>query len=150
MLHFERWKIIAIVLTCLAGVLFTMPNFFSKETVDSWPRWLPHQQLPLGLDLRGGAHLLLAMDTKGLEKDWLTNLRDDSRKQLREAKIGFTGLGVVGNSVQVKITKPEDLEKATTALKKLIQPLGNAILGGGGNDISVQTSPPDTPVSYTH
>ena len=37
MLHFERWKIIAIVLTCLAGVLFTLPNFFSKETVDSWP-----------------------------------------------------------------------------------------------------------------
>jgi protein-export membrane protein SecD len=144
MLHFERWKIIAIVLTCLAGVLFTMPNFFSKETVDSWPRWLPHQQLPLGLDLRGGAHLLLAMDTKGLEKDWLTNLRDDSRKQLREAKIGFTGLGVVGNSVQVKITKPEDLEKATAALKKLVQPLGNAILGGGGNDISVETLPPDT------
>ena len=50
MLHFERWKIIAIVLTCLAGVLFTLPNFFSKETVDSWPSWLPHKQLPLGLD----------------------------------------------------------------------------------------------------
>ena len=91
MLHFERWKIIAIVLTCLAGVLFTLPNFFSKETVDGWPSWMPHKQLPLGLDLRGGAHLLLAMDTKELEKDWLATLRDDARKQLREAKIGFTG-----------------------------------------------------------
>ena len=115
MLHFERWKIIAIVLTCLAGVLFTLPNFFSKETVDSWPRWLPHKQLPLGLDLRGGAHLLLAMDTKELEKDWLNTLRDDTRKTLREAKVGFTGLGVVGNSVQVKVTKPEDMDKALTA-----------------------------------
>ncbi len=102
MLHFERWKIIAIVLTCLAGVLFTLPNFFSKETVDSWPSWMPHKQLPLGLDLRGGAHLLLAMDTKELEKDWLNTLRDDTRKTLREAKIGFTGLGIVGNTVQVK------------------------------------------------
>ena len=112
MLHFERWKIIAIVLTCLAGVLFTLPNFFSKETVDSWPRWLPHKQLPLGLDLRGGAHLLLAMDTNELEKDWLNTLRDDARKKLRDAKIGFTGLGVVGNSVQVQVTKPEDMDKA--------------------------------------
>ena len=60
MLHFERWKIIAVVLVCLAGVLFTLPNFFSKQTVDSWPGWLPHRQLPLGLDLQGGAHLLLA------------------------------------------------------------------------------------------
>ena len=144
MLHFERWKIIAIVLTCLAGVLFTMPNFFSKETVDSWPRWLPHKQLPLGLDLRGGAHLLLAMDTKELEKDWLNTLRDDTRKTLREAKIGFTGLGVVGNTVQVKVTKPEDLEKATAALKKLIQPIGNAILGSGGNDLTVESSGADT------
>lgn len=137
MLHFERWKIIAIVLVCLAGVIFTLPNFFSKQTVDSWPSWMPHKQLPLGLDLQGGAHLLLAMDTKELEKDWLNTLRDDTRKQLREAKVGFTGLGVVGNAVQVKITKPEDLEKATTALKKLIQPIGNAILGSGGNDLTV-------------
>ncbi len=144
MLHFERWKIIAIVLTCLAGVLFTLPNFFSKETVDGWPRWLPHKQLPLGLDLRGGAHLLLAMDTKELEKDWLNTLRDDTRKALREAKVGFTGLGMVGNSVQVKVTKPEDMDKALTALKKLITPIGNAILSSGGNDITVEKSGADT------
>ena len=143
MLHFDRWKIIAIVLTCLAGVLFTLPNFFSKETVDSWPRWVPHQQLPLGLDLRGGAHLLLAMETNELGKDWLNTLRDDARKQLREAKIGFTGLGIAGNSVQVRVTKPEDMDKACTALKKLIQPIGNAILGSGGNDITVEKAPPD-------
>ncbi|MFN3623125.1 MAG: protein translocase subunit SecD [Hyphomicrobium sp.] len=144
MLHFERWKIIAVVLVCLAGVLFTLPNFFPKETVEKWPWWLPHRQLPLGLDLQGGAHLLLAMDTKELEKDWLNNLRDDTRKQLREAKVGFSNLGVVGNAVQVKITKPEDMEKAETALKKLVQPIGNAILGSGGNDLSVTTTPPDT------
>ena len=143
MLHFERWKIIAIVLTCLAGVLFTLPNFFSKETVDSWPRWLPHRQLPLGLDLRGGAHLLLAMDTKELEKDWLSTLRDDTRKQLRDAKVGFTGLGVVGNTVQVRITKPEDVDKAFAAIKKLVQPVGNAILRTGGNDITVEKTGAD-------
>lgn len=144
MLHFERWKIIAVVLTCLAGVLFTLPNFFAKETVEKWPWWMPHKQLPLGLDLQGGAHLLLAMDTKELEKDWLNTLRDDARRQLREAKVGFTGLGVVGSSVQVKITKPEDMDKAVTALKKLIQPIGSSIIGGGGNDIAVATTAPDT------
>jgi preprotein translocase subunit SecD len=143
MLHFERWKIIAIVLTCLAGVLFTLPNFFSKETVDGWPTWMPHKQLPLGLDLRGGAHLLLAMDTKELEKDWMATLRDDARKQLREAKIGFTGLGVTGTAVQVRIAKPEDVDKAVTELKKLIQPIGNTILGSGSNDITVEKTGAD-------
>jgi protein-export membrane protein SecD len=143
MLHFDRWKIILIVLTCLAGVVFTLPNFFAKETVEQWPWWVPHRQLPLGLDLRGGAHLLLAMDTNELEKDWLSTLRDDARKQLREAKIGFTGLAIAGNSVQVKISRPEDLDKAYAALKKLVQPIGNAILGTGGNDIAIDKTPPD-------
>jgi protein-export membrane protein SecD len=144
MLHFERWKIIAIVLTCLAGVLFTLPNFFSKQTVEAWPSWMPHKQLPLGLDLQGGAHLLLAMDTKELERDWLNTLRDDTRKQLREAKVGFTGLGIVGNAVQVKIPKPEDFDKAKAALDKLILPVGGSIMGGSSNDISVTTSGADT------
>jgi protein-export membrane protein SecD len=143
MLHFERWKIIAIVLTCLAGIILAMPNLFSKQTVEGWPAWMPHRQLSLGLDLRGGAHLLLAMDTKELEKDWLVTLRDDVRKQLREGKIGFTGLGVVGDAVQVHIAKPEETDKAYNDLKKLVEPLGNAILGSAGNNIEVEKTGPD-------
>ena len=144
MLHFERWKIIAIAMVCLAGIIFAMPNLFSKQTVEGWPSWMPHRQLSLGLDLRGGAHLLLAMDTKELDKDWLITLRDDARKQLREAKVGFTGLGIVSNAVQVHIAKPEDVDKAYDALRKLIEPLGNAILGASGNNIEVQKAGGDT------
>ena len=79
---------------------------------------VPKRQLPLGLDLRGGAHLLLAMDTNELKKDWLTTLRDDARKQLREAKIGFSGLGIAGNSVQVKVSKPEDTGQGLRRLEE--------------------------------
>lgn len=143
MLHFERWKIIAIALICLTGIVFAMPNLFSKQTVDGWPSWMPHSQLSLGLDLRGGAHLLLEMDTVELEKDWLITLRDDVRKQLRDAKIGFTGIGVAGNSVQVRIAKPEETDKAITEIKKLVEPLGNAILGSSGNNIEVEKAGPD-------
>ncbi|MGI9403830.1 MAG: protein translocase subunit SecD, partial [Hyphomicrobium sp.] len=144
MLHFERWKIIAIALVCLIGFFFAMPNLFSKQTVDGWPSWMPHRQLSLGLDLRGGAHLLLEMDTIELERDWLLNLRGDVRKQLRDAKIGFTGLGIVGDSVQVRIAKPEQADRAYTQLKKMIQPLGNPILGTSGEDIEVQQTGADT------
>jgi protein-export membrane protein SecD len=144
MLHFERWKIIAIVLVCLTGIIFAMPNLFSKQTVEGWPSWMPHQRLSLGLDLRGGAHLLLAMDTKALDKDWLITLRGDARQQLREAKVAFTGLGIVGNAVQVRIAKPEDVDKAYAALRKLITPLGNAILGSSGNNIEVEKVGNDT------
>ena len=108
MLHFSRVKKILIVLTCLAGVLFALPNMMSKEQLAGWPSFLPHKQMPLGLDLQGGAHLLLAMDQDEIKKDWLNNLRDAARKSLRDAKIGFSGLGIQGNELQVKLAKPED------------------------------------------
>lgn len=138
MLHFERWKILAILGTVLVGMLFAAPNFFSKEQVAGWPNFLPKRQMPLGLDLRGGAHLLLSMDTEELKRDWLGNLREDARKSMRDAKIGVTGLGASGGAVQVRLNKPEDTDKAVTELKKLIQPIGNAILGTSGNDIEVE------------
>jgi preprotein translocase subunit SecD len=138
MLHFERWKIIAIVATVLAGVLFAAPNFFSKETVAQWPSFLPKRQMPLGLDLRGGAHLLLGLDAKEIRNDWLTTLREDARKNLRDAKIGFTAIGSANDAVQVQLARPEDLNAALKVLKKLVQPIGNVILGTSGDDVTVE------------
>ena len=137
MLHFQRWKIFAIMLTCLAGILFALPNLFSKETVQSWPDWLPKRQLSLGLDLQGGAHLLLAMDVNDVLKDWLDTLRDDARARLREARIGVTGLGVQGGAVHVRIAQQGQVSEALTKLRGLVQPIGNALLGSAGDDISV-------------
>ncbi len=140
MLHFERWKIIAIILTCLTGLLFAIPNFVSKETLQNWPDFLPKRQMPLGLDLRGGAHLLLAMDQNEIRKDWLQGLQDDARRTLREAKIGFSGIGIQDNSVRVTLVKPEDGDRAFSELKKISQSIGNALLGTAGMDVDVTRS----------
>ena len=137
MLHFTRWKTIAVLLTCLAGLLTALPNLFPRETVASWPWFVPHKQMPLGLDLRGGAHLLLAMDQEEIKKDWFNGLRDSARKSLRDVKIGFAGLGVQAGALQVKLAKPEDIDAALKELKKLSQPIGNAILGSSGFDLEV-------------
>ena len=138
MLHFSRWKIIAIVATCLAGLLFALPNFFSEETVNKWPTWVPHKHLNLGLDLQGGAHLLLAMDQEEIKKDWMTNLRDSARRTLRDAKIGYSALGIQGTKLNIKLTKPEDRDTALKELRKLVQPIGNVMLGSSTDDISVK------------
>ncbi|MCB1520894.1 MAG: protein translocase subunit SecD [Hyphomicrobiaceae bacterium] len=138
MLHFSRWKIIAILVTCFLGLLATLPNFVSKEVAAGLPNWVPHKQLSLGLDLKGGAHLLLEMDTSELRKDWLQAIRDDVRKQLRDARIGFTGIGVTDSGIRINLLKPEETDKAYDELKKLIQPIGNAILGSTGNNLDVE------------
>ena len=138
MLHFERWKIVLILLTCFLGLLFALPNFFSAETRAKWPGFLPSRAMPLGLDLQGGAHLLLAIDQKDIRHDWLTNLREDARRSLRDAKIGFSAIGISGEALQVRLVKPEDTDQAYEALRKLVQPIGNQILGTTGDDIEVR------------
>ena len=46
----------------LVGILFAVPNLFSRQQLDVLPDWLPKRQVALGLDLRGGSHLLLEID----------------------------------------------------------------------------------------
>ena len=48
---------------------------------------MPKAQIPLGLDLQGGVHLVLEMNIEELKKAWYDQLMDDTRKILREAKI---------------------------------------------------------------
>jgi preprotein translocase subunit SecD len=142
MLTFTRWKQIVIIAICLAGFIIVLPNFFSRDSVDRWPWWIPHKQLSLGLDLRGGAHLLLAMEVNDVRKDWLDTIRDDARRRLREAKIGISGVGISGNAVQVRIAKTEENDAALKALKQMVQPIGNPIFGTSGADVDVTQGEP--------
>ncbi len=136
MLHFPRWKIVAIIATCLAGLLFSLPNFFSKEQVARWPRWVPHLQMPFGLDLQGGAHLLLEADSGQLKSDWLKKLRSEARKVVvTDAKLPAS-VTIVGSTVQMRMTNPDQTDAAVKELRgKVVQPIGNAILGSTGNNI---------------
>ena len=138
MLYFPRWKIILISLACLAGVIFSAPNVVTKESLKAIPNWLPHQQVHLGLDLQGGSHLLLKVSTDEIVKETLESVRDDARSRLRKAKVGYSGLNVQKNIVRVRVRKAEDLDRAYTALGKMVQPLaGSVFTGAGGPDLVV-------------
>jgi preprotein translocase subunit SecD len=90
------------VLTAFVVCLFAVPNFFPEKVVDSWPKWA-QRHVVLGLDLQGGSHILLEVDTAAVRKEKLEALRDDVRRVLRDARIGYTGLVVRGNSVEVRV-----------------------------------------------
>jgi len=129
MLYFTRWKALAVILTALVVCLCAVPNFFPEATVKTWPAWA-QRRLVLGLDLQGGSHLLLEVDANSVKKDKLDQVRDDARRTLREAKIGYTGLSIKGDNVEVRV-KEADLPTALTKLRELSQPLGG-ILGSSG------------------
>jgi preprotein translocase subunit SecD len=130
MLYFTRWKALAIVLTALIICLCAVPNFFPEATVKTWPKWA-QRHLVLGLDLQGGSHILLEVDSNSVKKDKLEQVRDDVRRALREAKIGYTGLAVRNDNVEVRISKETDVQNALTKLRELSQPLGG-LLGSSG------------------
>jgi protein-export membrane protein SecD len=62
MLYFAPWKTTLILLTVLAGVLFALPNALPPDVRASMPGFLPTKTINLGLDLRGGSHLLYEVD----------------------------------------------------------------------------------------
>src|SRR6202171_6539778 len=130
MLYFTRWKALAIILTALVVCLCAVPNFFPEATVKNWPKWA-QRHLVLGLDLQGGSHILLEVDANSVKKDKRDQVRDDVRRALRDAKIGYSGLAVRNDSVEVRITKDTDLQNALAKLRELSQPLGG-LLGSSG------------------
>ena len=131
MLYFTRWKTILIWLMVLAGVFFALPNFFAKSELAALPDWLPKKQMALGLDLQGGSHILLQVDRQDLIKERLTATRDDVRRILRDAHIGYTGLSGSGNMVQVRIRNADDVAKAKEKLADLTQPITSGLFSGG-------------------
>ena len=129
MLYFTRWKALGVILTALIVCLCAVPNFFPDHVVKTWPKWA-QRHVVLGLDLQGGSHILLEVDSSSVKKDKLEQVRDDVRRTLRDAKIGYTGLAVRGESVEVRV-KDTDLTNALAKLRELSQPLGG-ILGSSG------------------
>jgi preprotein translocase subunit SecD/SecD/SecF fusion protein len=131
MLYFARWKIAAILAVILAGFLAMLPNFFPAATVAEWPSFLPKRQIVLGLDLQGGAYLLYEVDRKDYEQKRLRTLVGEIRDALRrEPRIGYTGLGVQGDAVQVRIRDSERFEDARQRLEELRNPLNSTLMGG--------------------
>jgi preprotein translocase subunit SecD len=140
MLYFTRWKVVAILCTVFAVCLFAFPNFLPTKMVDSWPKWA-QRHVVLGLDLQGGSHILLEVDTKAVRKEMLETLRDDVRRVLREARIGYTGLVVRGNSVEVRIREGQNSGQAQEKLQTLSQPLGGILSATGHRNVDITSEP---------
>jgi len=136
MLYFTRWKALGIILTALVVCLCAVPNFFPEATVKGWPLWA-QRRIVLGLDLQGGSYLLLEVDSNYVKKEKLDQVRDDVRRTLRDAKIGYTGLALRGDAVEVRISRDTEQQTALAKLRELSQPLGGMLGTSGQRSLQV-------------
>ena len=114
MLDTPFWKKLFVVIICLFAVYVTLPNFTNTTT---WPIYGKDQKkLNLGLDLRGGSHLLLEVDFPQYLKEQYRGQLDSVRKVLRGGKIGYQNLQYTEKAITLKLRNEADLEHA----KKLL------------------------------
>src|SRR5208282_4844490 len=139
MLFFTPWKAAAILITALVVCLCAVPNFFPESVVKNWPSWA-QRHVVLGLDLQGGSHLLLEVDSNAVRKERLQALDDDVLRVLRQARIPFTGRAIHGTTVEVHITRGSDVDNALAKLRELSQPLTGILGVSGQRSIDVSES----------
>ncbi len=132
MLYFSRWKALAILLTAAIVCGFAVPNFVSPDRVKKWPEWA-QRYVVLGLDLQGGSHILLQVDTADVNNQRLASLRGDVIKTLREAKIVWANAPAIrNNGVEVRLREGPTYETALAKLRDLSQPITNTLVGVTG------------------
>jgi preprotein translocase subunit SecD len=142
MLRFSTWKIMAVLLLAFGSIAYTLPSLFSKAQLKAWeqsipgfvPKWLvPHKAITLGLDLQGGAHLLLEVDTQSVVRQQAEQIRNDVRNILREERVALAGgLVLQPRGVAFRLPEGADRAKVMARLRTLAQPQANALLGTSG------------------
>ena len=162
MLQFSIWKKGLIWLICLAGIIFALPNAFytrvekandarakvekgvvlsAEEQADlqGWPEYLPSDLVNLGLDLRGGAHVLVEVAVSDVYADRLDSMWPEVRNILRENKdlVGtIRRQDAPPGELRVKIGNPEAMPKALDIVRTLTRPVVS-LTGAGSRDFDV-------------
>ncbi|SFU16474.1 protein translocase subunit SecD [Sedimentitalea nanhaiensis] len=162
MLQFELWKKVLIWLTCAVGLWLALPNaFYSRveqhndalaaievggetpalaEQVAEWPNWMPSALVNLGLDLRGGAHLLAEVEVADVYASRMEAMWPEIRDALRpeRAEIGTIRLQPSDpQEIHVRISQPEGMARALQVVRDLARPI-QTLTGVGSTDIEVR------------
>ena len=118
MLEFPTWKRILVIAICVLGVLYAAPNFMPAGWLQGLPEWAPGKRMNLGLDLRGGAHLLMQVDTQGYLKEVLENSdRTQFRSALTAAKTHGT-VDVVGDALVVQVRDRDKFDDVRSRIRR--------------------------------
>jgi len=88
-----KWRGILAVLIALAGLFYLTPSL-TDRLPDFWKSYLPHDKIHLGLDLQGGMHLVLEVDTEKAMENALTRAGSDLKDVLMERNLRFRAFAV--------------------------------------------------------
>ncbi|AAV95583.1 protein translocase subunit SecD [Ruegeria pomeroyi] len=162
MLQIDTWKRVLIWLVCIGGLVLALPNAFYTRveqsndaraaielrgetpeltaTAAQWPDFMPSSLVNLGLDLRGGAHLLAEVKVSDVYAARMDAMWPEIRNSLRDAR---DTVGTIRkqpskpDEIRVKISQPEGMSRALELVRGLARPI-QTLTGAGSNDIEVR------------
>ncbi len=76
------------LIVCLVAMFYLTPSLTS-DLPDFWKKNLPKDKIPLGLDLQGGTHLVLEVQTTKAVESTLERAANNLRETLMENKVRF-------------------------------------------------------------
>lgn len=156
MLHISPAKQVMIWLTVAVGLFLALPNgFYSKveshndaiatgAESSAWPSFLPSSLVNLGLDLRGGAHLLAEVQVSDVYASIIDATWPEVRDTLAAERdtVGFVTREESSDDVLiVRISKPDGAERALELIRGLARPI-TSLTGVGSTDIDVSANGP--------
>jgi len=103
------WKLILVFVVLVTAIIYLLPSL--KPTL--WP----HKQINLGLDLQGGMHLVLEVDTEKALESTVERISQEIREQLKKERIRNVAIDrVEGTKLSIQIKKEENIEKVRALL----------------------------------
>lgn len=122
MVQISPWKIFLILLVCAYGIIYSIPNVMDAQSVqkmkENLPAWMPSSTINLGLDLRGGAHLLYQVNLTQVFIERSEMLQDDFRQEFRKEKIDFKHFQTLKDGVRITFEGAADIAAARKIIRK--------------------------------
>lgn len=87
-------------------------------TTPDWLRSIGAKPMNLGLDLAGGVHFLLEVDTEQVVNDGLDDLENYLKRQLREERLRGVNVRAGGKKMRITTSDEEKLDQVRTILRK--------------------------------
>ena len=132
------FKKLAIIFVAVFCVLLAVPTMM-PGAAKYFPSWI--RPIPLGLDLKGGAQLLLEVDTATMMREKSAQLYEETRSTLIDRDKGvirFSNLRNVDGAVSFVVRDDADVSKAKGRLKSALG--GSVDITSSGNTITLSYS----------
>ncbi len=111
MKNYPIWKtFIVLTLVCL-GIIFAIPSFVYKEDSNNW---FFENKVNLGLDLQGGSHILLEVQSDVLIKEEIENFIDNIRLIARDNQSKINDIIANENTLNIKFDDASKIEDIRT------------------------------------